>query len=254
MRRHRAPIMVAMAILALGAAPAQTPPATASPVDAASATAPADPTPVSGVATGPLVFADEFDRAALDTDAWATCYSYSAPGASCTNAGNTGNFLEAQCHTPRNVGVGGGVLRLTARLERSSCQGLTKAFTSGMVQARNSAADRLYGYFEARIRIGGPDLGSVGFWPAFWLTPHQDGRWPPEIDVFEFFGGNSTGPTGAAAVGPGGRLHRQRFTSTVHISGTRARSVDYYGPGGPGSTLWDQGYHVWGLDWRPGRL
>lgn len=253
MRMLRAPIMLAMMMLALAAAAAETPAATASPIDAASPMAPRAPTPVSGVAAGPLVFADEFDGAALDTDAWATCYSYAAPGTNCTNAGNTGNFLEAQCHTPRNVSVGAGVLRLTARLERSSCQGLTKAFTSGMVQARNSPADRLYGYFEARIRIGAPNSASVGFWPAFWLTPHQDGRWPPEIDVFEFFGGNSTGPTGAAAAGPGG-LHPQRFTSTVHITRTRAPSVDYYGPGGPGSTLWDQDYHVWGLDWRPGRL
>lgn len=39
------------------------------------------------------------------------------------------------------------------------------------------------GYIEGRIRIP-PTVD--GFWPAFWLTP--DDQWPPEIDIFEFFG------------------------------------------------------------------
>ena len=38
-------------------------------------------------------------------------------------------------------------------------------------------------YIEGRIRV--PPI-TEGFWPAFWLTP--DDQWPPEIDVFEFFG------------------------------------------------------------------
>lgn len=39
------------------------------------------------------------------------------------------------------------------------------------------------GYIEGRIRV--PPIVE-GFWPAFWLTP--DDQWPPEIDIFEFFG------------------------------------------------------------------
>lgn len=42
------------------------------------------------------------------------------------------------------------------------------------------------GYIEGRIRIP-PTV--EGFWPAFWLTP--DDAWPPEIDIFEFFGSDS---------------------------------------------------------------
>jgi hypothetical protein len=78
--------------------------------------------------------------------------------------------------------------------------------------------------------------------------------WPPELDLFEFYGGSSTGPIGAMARGTDGFLHPQRFTSTFRHPHGLTSQRDYYGVGGPGSTLWDKAFHVWGLAWRPGYI
>ncbi|ELY67287.1 glycoside hydrolase family 16 protein [Natrinema versiforme] len=56
----------------------------------------------------------------------------------------------------------------------------TVPYTTGVATPYRSFGP---GYIEGRIRIP-PTV--KGFWPAFWLTP--DDQWPPEIDIFEFFG------------------------------------------------------------------
>jgi beta-glucanase (GH16 family) len=208
------------------------------------------PTPVSGVAVGALVFDDDFDGTALDTTSWRTCTPFSPSQSSCVNTGNKDNLLEAQCYVPHNLAVGGGLLTITAKAEAATCDGLWKSYTSGMIHARATAADRLYGYYESRIKVPADDDDSVGLWPAFWLLP-SDLSWPPEIDIFEFFGGSSRGPKGAMVLGEDGFLQPQRFSTTLHLADRSTVSVDYYGLGGPGSTQWDKAFHTWGLDWRP---
>jgi Beta-glucanase/Beta-glucan synthetase len=42
-----------------------------------------------------------------------------------------------------------------------------------------------YGYFEIRSKMP----NSTGTWPAFWLTGTQS--WPPEIDIYEWYGGKT---------------------------------------------------------------
>jgi len=54
-------------------------------------------------------------------------------------------------------------------------------YTSGILKARFA---QRYGYFEAEIRQSYPAESAYG---VFWLMP-ADGRWPPEIDVFEMPG------------------------------------------------------------------
>lgn len=44
-----------------------------------------------------------------------------------------------------------------------------------------------YGFFEARIKV--PPKG-VTNWPAFWLASKE--KWPPEIDIFELMGDDSS--------------------------------------------------------------
>lgn len=55
--------------------------------------------------------------------------------------------------------------------------------TSGMITTADTFA-QTYGYFEITAQM--PD--TAGAWPAFWLLP-VDNTWPPEIDIFESYGG-----------------------------------------------------------------
>jgi len=49
-----------------------------------------------------------------------------------------------------------------------------------MVDSHNSFKQQ-YGYFEIRSK----NPKGTGFWPAFWLVSTE--KWPPEIDIFEFY-------------------------------------------------------------------
>jgi beta-glucanase (GH16 family) len=161
--------------------PAATPGAghPATPGPAGPATAPPAPPPA---ATG-LLFDDEFNGTALDTNAWV---AMNRPG----DASN----LEVQCYRPGNAAVAGGELVLTSRAD-TSCQGY--AYTSAMVQWRSF--NFLYGTIEVRAR----EAGGTGTWPSEWLlgadcqvsnvtTPDNAGtcNWPypgsDEIDITEF--------------------------------------------------------------------
>jgi len=99
-----------------------------------------------------------------------------------------------------------------------------------------------YGRVEARLRLP----TGAGLWPAFWLLGADISSvgWPAcgEIDVMEnvpAIGDNPLGPT--------------RIKSTIHGPG-------YSGGGGVGQVVAlphggrvDDGYHVYGVIWSPGR-
>lgn len=140
--------------------------------------------------------------------------------------------LEWTTDRPENVSLdGNGNLAIVARKEAFNGQ----PYTAGRIKTQD-LFEKAYGRFEARI-----DLPSGrGIWPAFWMLGADIDQvgWPQtgEIDIMEFRGqepsvllGTVHGPgySGGTAVGrrlelPSGRL--------------------------------DTGFHVYRVDWEPGRI
>ena len=124
-----------------------------------------------------LVFSDEFDGTALNTQVWNVEVN-----------GNGGGNGELQYYTASNVTVSNGVLNITAK--RENYEG--KAFTSGRINTMGKAAFK-HGKIEASIKV--PTTAN-GLWPAFWLMGNDMAEgisWPycGEMDVME--AGGATG-------------------------------------------------------------
>ncbi len=163
--------------------------------------------PVGDPSEWTLTFADEFDGAALDRQAWATNYGFDTectvehpiPGeeAYCDRSNND----EKEWYIDDAHQVGDGTLRLIAAKNDCSGDGLPDRsyapytcenfpYISGMISTRRKFS-QLYGYFEARLKVP----AGQGFWPAFWLLPQlppedspAEAFWPPEIDIMEHNG------------------------------------------------------------------
>jgi beta-glucanase (GH16 family) len=158
-----------------------------------------------------------------------TCYPWwgIAPSG-CTNHGNP----EQQWYLPEQVSTGGGALRLTAR--RAATQGVdrdgnpvTFPYRSGIVTSARRFSFT-YGYVEFRARIP----KGQAMWPALWLLP-ADYSWPPEIDLMEGAGGN-TSKVSVTFHGADGRAP-QRIV--------QANGVDFA-----------TGWHTFAVDWSPAAL
>jgi beta-glucanase (GH16 family) len=94
-----------------------------------------------------------------------------------------------------------------------------------------------HGRIEARLKLP----HGQGIWPAFWMLGDGFGRvsWPEcgEIDVMEVVGHR-----------PGvlhGTLHGPGYSAQDGLTGT----VEL-----PGGATFADAYHVFGVDWRPGRI
>lgn len=131
-----------------------------------------------------LVWNDEFNGKALDTEAWNIEVN-----------GNGNGNEELQYYTDRSENVSLGVepvsgehcLILTAKKEKY----LGKQFTSGRINTK----DKIYftrGKIESRIKF---PTTKNGLWPAFWLlgNDYDQNGWPScgEIDILEM--GNAEG-------------------------------------------------------------
>jgi beta-glucanase (GH16 family) len=148
--------------------------------DAAVATA---ATPTLTVPKGwKLTFNQGFSGTKLNTKVWSTCYWWAAPGAGCTNTGNSSE--EKEWYLPSQDQVSGGELHLVAKREvtdGTNANGKLEKFycRSGMVTTSKSFNFE-YGFAQLVVRV---PYGS-GLWPALWLAASNH-DWPPEVDLLE---------------------------------------------------------------------
>jgi beta-glucanase (GH16 family) len=138
---------------------------------------------------------------------------------------------------PENVRVEGGMLVIEARRERHE----SSAFTSARLKTEGRKAFR-YGRFEARIKIPrGPAV-----WPAFWAMGDdiRTAGWPKggEIDVMENVG-REPATVHATVHGPG-------------YSGGQGVGAPFTlaGAAGANAPAFADDFHVFAVDWDPGRL
>jgi beta-glucanase (GH16 family) len=136
--------------------------------------------------TGPgwhLSFDARFTGSSLDTSVWATCYPWADVRTGCTNYGNT----EYQWFLPSQDRISGGSLHLVAEPVATSgrtAQGKPEEYScrSGMVTTYPSFRFE-YGVVQVVARI--PSTG--GLWSGLWLAA-ANLKWPPEIDILEYWG------------------------------------------------------------------
>ena len=130
-----------------------------------------------------LVFDDEFDGSSIDTTKWNVGTLPFGGYKGSTHYHNTqyGSYIE-----PQNSYQSDGVLNLTTDDVPVTDPDVpaigTIPYTEGMIQSKDKFS-RTGGYFEICAKFP----AGRGLWPAFWLAA-QNGNWPPEMDVAEWFG------------------------------------------------------------------
>jgi len=181
----------------------------------------------TGLSGDTLAFDDEFDSfdgnpdgaGANGTSTWQTTF----------NDGN--RFLagqESEYYSDSTVGVNpfsdtNGILDIQAS-PGSNPAG--QPYNSGQITTYKSFSQE-YGYFDIRAQL---PTGN-GLWPAFWLLPETPG-WPPEIDVFEILGNDSTADnTTIHYTDSSGAITSQGAVTTIPNAST--------------------GFHDYGVDWEP---
>ena len=136
---------------------------------------------------------------------------------------------EKQWYLAKNARIEAGALHITGQRERSNSRWYTSAKLT--TQGRFAAQ---YGRFEARMKIPKGD----GFWPAFWMMPRSELRWPlaGEIDILESSGHTPEKILGAIHFG-------DTWPDNVHYSESLLTPVS-----------WADDFHVYALEWRPGKF
>lgn len=125
-----------------------------------------------------LVFHDEFNGSSLDNNKWFSYYPYGDNSSdNCSFCRTHDTQLTQQIYRDENVVVNNGTLKLIAKRERSTWMGVTKEFTSGVINSKQIF--NTYTKYETRCKIP----SGMGFWSAFWIF-----GWSTEIDVFEMSG------------------------------------------------------------------
>ena len=166
-----------------------------------------------------MVWNDEFDGTALDTDKWRT-----------ENKGDGFGNNEEQYYKPDNAVVQDGKLVIQAKKENYG----GRSYTSAKLFSK---ADWKYGKFEASIKL---PVGQ-GFWPAFWMMPTDGvyGGWAAsgEVDIME----------------AKGRLPKTT-SGTLHYGGAypsnKYTGADQVFP--DGQTINE--FHTYSIEWEPGEF
>jgi beta-glucanase (GH16 family) len=131
-----------------------------------------------------LLFDDEFNDSAIDTSKWNVGV---LPFPGYDGSTHYHNKQYDSYIVPQDSFVKNGVLNLSTNdipVTNPDVPAIgTIPYTEGMVNTKGkfSVAG---GYFEICAKFP----AGKGLWPAFWLAA-QNGVWPPEIDVAEWFGG-----------------------------------------------------------------
>jgi beta-glucanase (GH16 family) len=209
--------------------------------------------PAPGVTRSPasesgwqLVWADEFDSAAIDRSKWDF-------DVDCWGGGNQ----ERQCYTdrPENARTADGRLIITARKENFTGPALplhmrkpgdattaAKPFTSARMVTRGRAAWQ-YGRIEVRAKL--PQ--GQGTWPAIWMLPETSayGPWAAsgEIDILE-----AVNLGVACKECPGGR--ENTILGTLHFGGQWPKNALNSSEMRTSDVL--DGFHTFGIIWAPG--
>jgi beta-glucanase (GH16 family) len=108
-----------------------------------------------------LDWSDEFNGTAVDTSKWQFI------------VGTRDSDQNKTFYQAANAVESDGTLKLYAKNE--SVGGAS--YTGAELRTTSAYSQRLYGYFEARIRY---ELNGPGFWCNFWMRGTN--QWPPEFD------------------------------------------------------------------------
>jgi beta-glucanase (GH16 family) len=188
-----------------------------------------NPLPMGPAGQWTVILDENFDEPSLNTKLWNDKLWF--PG--------TVN-KEIQFYHSENVAIKDGKLFLTARKETvdtgwdGSSPNLPTIlkYTSGLIQSRDKFESG-YGVYEARLKLP----KGKGYFPAFWLKAHrmagQAPPPPPEIDIMENLGHETTRT-----------YHTYHYfdaaKKAMHSPGNAAGDVDY-----------SANFHTFTVEWSP---
>lgn len=174
-----------------------------------------------------IVWSDEFNGNALDTNDWTYDIGngFESGGNYVSGWGN--DELEYYTSSTQNVYVANGLLHIRAQIQQTN----GFSYTSGRIKSQGFFG-ATYGRIEWRAKLP----SGTGFWPALWMLPENSpyGGWPNsgEIDVMENNGSISNQEGG-----------------TIHFGGENGDDVYFTGtytfPGDDSVT----NFHVYLLEW-----
>ncbi len=177
-----------------------------------------------------LVWADEFDGDRVDASKWSFQLGDGCDIGLC----GWGNG-ELQWYRAENASVAGGTLTISARVEGYG----GAQYTSARLRTLHKF-DFKYGRVEARMKLP----SGQGMWPAFWLLPSDwlYGGWAAsgEIDVMEAV----NVPTKVyGTLHYGGQWPNNISSGAAYSRGEGSEAVDF-----------SKDFHVYALEWEPGRM
>ncbi|MFT4146989.1 MAG: family 16 glycosylhydrolase [Mobilitalea sp.] len=181
-----------------------------------------------------LEWADEFNGSDLDLSKWSFQIGTKDPNGGPDYWGNQ----EQEYYTDENHVVKDGKLIITAKQEDK--EGMP--YTSTRIRTKTDDGETLfatqYGRIEARMKLPTEE----GLWPAFWMLPEDTtiyGTWAAsgELDIME----------------ARGRVP-DKVGGTIHY-GSQWPNNTYYGKEMTFDSTTDiGGYHVYSVEWEPGKI
>ncbi|MGA8110011.1 MAG: family 16 glycosylhydrolase, partial [Acidobacteriaceae bacterium] len=198
-----------------------------------------------GIASGTLVWSDEFNSASTSAQPSPSTWTYDTGTDCCGN-----NELETYCAWASTTGPcnpanpnaflgSDGYLHVVAENPSAS------VYTSGRLKSEGLFSFQ-YGRIEARMML--PE--SQGMWPAFWLLGNNitTASWPAcgEADIMEHIDGSNPPLNGTP---PG----FDWIAGSVHggvSSSSEANGTQQYHPAGFSAAAW----HTYGMIWSPGQV